>query len=757
MNKSTINKETDIDTDKCTPETLADFLISRFKKNIEAFRKYYPEISDKFENYVPQKSIDFFCSNSGTPNMAFTGDKKSYYEEYCSTQYRDFEIEQFEKLITKSDSNKSIDYTDPKEFTRFQVKDILKGKINIFNNYCGEDPYGQFHYKYFANISKIYQQKFKGDVCTVDDARIVPLFFMIGVGLGYQLWELYKKIDIFHLVIIEPDNDVFFASLHTFNWEKLLKKINADGNKLTIILEANADTIGDKFSECFIMQGFYTLGAHFIYLTRESESNYRIIDELKKRFRLLPSSYGFFDDRLFGASHCVNHLLQKKHFVNTTELSPKFRDLPVFIIGSGPSLDNDISFLRKYQDKAIIIACGTALDVLYHAGIHPDLYANTERVPEIRQALSVIQDPLFFKEIILLCAHVCHPSVVRMFEHTAIFSKLDENFCDYLSANLKIQRIHPIVRMNPLVGNMGLSGALAFGFRNIFLFGMDCGKKVSFESNHSDYTTLYKKRGYSDDNSFYNSTFVIPANFSGVCGCNDIFYKSLLSMQISLKEFLNEDNFSCINCSDGSLIEGATPKHSKELENVFSHYPDINKKEFISYVDHERTVSFDIKKCDVNKVMYPEIIEKICNNILSMVRNKPKTVKECLLICKKINDYLNEIGKDQSLTYFQRTIESAVCAPLVIITSSLFEDKDKESCLKQANDILCILEDYLTEIPEIYLKMPNYVMGDHKNYYHNGKVGRDMPHCPAPDFPQEINIIKKEYDDPLKKFVKRYV
>lgn len=758
---NTLNRriKDDIDNDRCTTENLADFLLRRFQSNIEVFRQYYPEISEKFENYVPEKSMDFFCSQSGTPNMSFSSDKKSYYEKYCSTQYRNFEIEQLEKMVKHQNfsTEEIIDCTDPKEFARFQVKDILEGRIHIINNKVEEDQYGQFHLKYFSKISEIYEQNYKGDKCKIANTKIVPLFFLIGVGLGYLLWELYKKIHILHLVIIEPDNDVFFASLHTFDWKKILKKIYSEGNELTFILESKEDIVGQKFTECFIKQGFFAAGANFIYLTRTSENDHSIIEEIKKQSQLLPSTYGFLDDRLFGASHCFRHLLQKKHFVNMTEISSEYKDCPVFIVGSGPSLDKDISFLRKYQDKAIIIACGTALDVLYHAGIHPDFYANTERVPEIKQALSVIQDPLFFKDIILLCAHVCHPSVVDMFEHTAIFSKIDENLCDFLSANLNIQRIHPIVRMNPLVGNIGLSGALAIGFRKLFLFGLDCGKRISYETNHSEYTTLYKQIGYSDNNSFYNSEFIVPANFSGECGCNDIFYKSILTMQLALREFIDDEGFSCINCSDGAFIEGATPTHSKDLAPIFLHYPIIDKKAFISYMDHDRTISFDVNYDEIKRIIYPEIIEKMCTNILEIMKDKPKTINECLRICQNINKYLNEIGKDPSLVYFQRTLESAVCGPLVIITSSLFEDNDQKLCLNTANRLLCLLKDYLKEIPEIYKKMPDYVMGEHRKYYPNGKLGRDMPNCKAPNFPQEINIIKNNYDDPVKKFIKKNV
>jgi len=47
-------------------------------------------------------------------------------------------------------------------------------------------------------------------------------------------------------------------------------------------------------------------------------------------------------------------------------------------------------------------------------------------------------------------------------------------------------------------------------------------------------------------------------------------------------------------------------------------------------------------------------------------------------------------------------------------------------------------------------------MGEHRKYYKDGKVGIDMPHCKAPLFPEERKLATREYDDPVKKFVKRY-
>ncbi|MDY6415445.1 MAG: hypothetical protein SPK83_01235 [Succinivibrio dextrinosolvens] len=47
-------------------------------------------------------------------------------------------------------------------------------------------------------------------------------------------------------------------------------------------------------------------------------------------------------------------------------------------------------------------------------------------------------------------------------------------------------------------------------------------------------------------------------------------------------------------------------------------------------------------------------------------------------------------------------------------------------------------------------------MGEHLKYFTNGKVGLDMPFCEAPSLPEALNIITKEYEDPVKKFIKQY-
>lgn len=578
----------------------------------------------------------------------------------------------------------------------------------------------------------------------------------MGVGLGYLFAEIYKKIDIANLIVIEPNKDVFFASLHTFDWKNFLLKFERDNKSISFILEDDINIIGLGFYRFFLQRGLFHVGANFIYYHCEDELNLKIHKELVLKYIQIPSAFGFFDDRIFGIAHASYSLSRKKNFVIKKDMPKEYQNIPVFIIGSGPSLDNDLPFIRKYQDKALVIACGTAIDVLYHAGIMADFFANTERVPEIFQSLSIIPDKNYFKDIILLCSNVTHPSVVDFFSQTAIFDKKDENFGGYLSANLSLTEIDSVSHMNPMVGNMGLSGAIKLGFKKIYLFGLDNGKKVGQQSIHSIYTTLYKKRGYSEDNDFYKTNKYIEANFGGECETNDLFLNSISMMKISIGLFLEQEGTSCFNCSDGALIDGATPKYSADLVELFNSLDNVDKAKFRKYMLEEKTKSFDVSIDQIKGIIYPQIYKRICDNILDITKNRPSDLKEWIPFIQSICDFLNNIASDLSL-FYAKTTESSIYGMLSILTSTLFATDDIEENQKRANHLLDIIEDYLLESPLVFEKLPDYIMGEHSKYYLNGKVGKDMPHCRAPIFPKKMNILRKEYDDPIKIFEKKYV
>ena len=412
-------------------ELLSDYLINNFNKNIQTFRKYYPEIAQKFENYIPQKTMDFFCSENGVPNLHFTGDEHDLYRQKCKYKFDEFIAE-----LQEEEKKDTTQANCPKEFCNFLVKKILADQVTYVFNQQQYDFHGQIHYKYTNRISELIAKVIDKGICKVKEAETLTLFVSVGIGLGYHLKEIASQKEILNILLIEPDPDILFASLHCFEWTEFIENIINEGKTLTFFIDNTPENIGKQFFNLLIQKGIYQISGGYFCSIYDDALSINIMQALDKYYYYLPAAYGFFDDRIFGVSHTCFSLLNKRRFILNNKLNENYKNYPVFVIGSGPSLDNDLNFIRKNQDKAIIIACGTAIDSLYHAGIMPDFYANTERTPEVSQALEIIPDKDFLKQITLLCSSVCHPYVVQNFPKTAIFGKWDENFADYLIANL---------------------------------------------------------------------------------------------------------------------------------------------------------------------------------------------------------------------------------------------------------------------------------------------------------------------------------
>ncbi|MGY2438006.1 6-hydroxymethylpterin diphosphokinase MptE-like protein, partial [Escherichia coli] len=87
-----------------------------------------------------------------------------------------------------------------------------------------------------------------------------------------------------------------------------------------------------------------------------------LITRTKQEFFFLISGWGFFDDNVIALSHCVENIRKNIPFlVKGKSLDDKWREIPVFVIGNGPSLDIAIDKLKSYQHQVIILSCGSAL------------------------------------------------------------------------------------------------------------------------------------------------------------------------------------------------------------------------------------------------------------------------------------------------------------------------------------------------------------------------------------------------------------
>lgn len=712
-------------------EDLDSFLENRFNNNIESFRKYLPKIASIFEHYIPHKKQQFICTSDGTPNLYLPEENRLFY-------------------VTN----------DPIFFCRDTLISLLNNaQFNISNYKKEKDKYGQIYDKYLNGALEIIESNNQEKI-KINDLDVIPFAIIAGVGLGYILGELYERVTVDNIVVVENDPDVFFASLHTFDWSNLLDYIFSENLSIDIIIDANPNNCLKAIENIIETKGIFLCCSLFLVFHYVNDFIKEFANICKNDFGLSANFIGFFDDYLFGISHAYHAFSCQKNFALSHTNNLLLKKYPVFVVGSGPSLDNDIEFLQKYQDKALIIACGTALDILYHTGIKPDFFANTERFPEIFEFLNSIPDKEFFSDIILVCSEVCHPKVIDIFNKTIIFGKINEPLFSYLQSQIKkIKEIQPVQFMNPLVGNMGLAASVLLGFKDIYLFGIDNGTKKEAKLVHSTHSTIYQKRCWPEIFDLYQEC---SANFGGLCRTDPLYLlsiKNITNLINSANENKTEkEQIVVYNCSDGAYIKNTLPRHSSEIQDLFDNLPVINKTELCNEICAKKSKTFDISMNELISCLYKDKFSLLCSNIIFKLRNMLNSDSRITLLNKmrELSIYLH--GENDDIQKFHnQMLNSSIQSLFITLFNAMYLKKDFKECLSICNKIIQLSIDFIQESDELFRLLPDYIMGDHRKFFKNNKVGKDMPSILAPEFPDYKKSIRKQFVDPVKKFKKKII
>ena len=213
-NIETTNQALELEELRALQQQLAVDLKERFQNSIEAFKEFMPEVATAFKDYKPKKELHFFCTQNGVPNLEFPKDNHRILCP-CDNPWEAIDKELDEQLAT----------------------------IHLHNVVIGEerDPYGQIHFRYLKKaredmlrLTDTYTDL--KDSITPAKTGSIGNAVILGSGLGYAIGLLYSKVEVANLLVVEPDPDIFYASLHTFDWAPLLQFIKSEDLGIKLIV-----------------------------------------------------------------------------------------------------------------------------------------------------------------------------------------------------------------------------------------------------------------------------------------------------------------------------------------------------------------------------------------------------------------------------------------------------------------------------------------------------------------------------------------
>jgi len=525
---------------------------------------------------------------------------------------------------------------------------------------------------------------------------------MYGVGLGYQLSYLYEQCRPRILFVIEPNFDLFYASLFTFDWYKLLEYLNEEELGIHIFLGQNKDEVIQDITVASAKIGSYLSAATVGFWHYKSDEIIELITRTKQEFFFLISGWGFFDDNVIALSHCVENIRQNIPFlVKGKSLDDKWRDIPVFVIGNGPSLDIAIDKLKSCQHQVIILSCGSALSSLYKAGIQPDIHVQVERTKVVPDSHLLLKDDQYLKGILFLSVDVIHPDCAKQFDRVGLAFKSFEPGFPLIKMHSSVARTRDILSSaNPLVGNTGLATACRLGFRNIYLIGIDNGYK-SNAHHHSKLSFYFDETGNQKDKLSIQvnkkSNHLVPGNFGGEVETTNMMISSRTVMENLIEAYADVLFY---NCSDGAKIKGAVPKRINDIS--FNNFY-CDKNSLLNHIVNDIYKPMDI---DINKLEENFHIELFNDFIDMFIRDWDKcfsTREDIVSNMLKVRDYLLAM-RVNGYEHIYRCLIGSINYSYSVILSTLYRFDVCDDLYKTINDIIKIMVEYFVAIKNKYVR-----------------------------------------------------
>lgn len=234
----------------------------------------------------------------------------------------------------------------------------------------------------------------------------------------------------------------------------------------------------------------------------------------------------------------------------------------IVVVGSGPSLNDDIQWLKSNQHKVIIFACHSSVRPLLNSGIKPDMQFNIE--PDFDgEKVQRLQLP---RDVPFVTYFGTDSKVFAEFENVFLYTDKFKTSPVCFRQNL--------VHTHPTTGNTAIAFACFCEPAEMYLLGLDFA--------YRDKDSTHVKGGHYDEvdgaqkkaaGGHFN--ILVEQNFADAAPVytRSYFDQARLQAENALAEV--KDKVKIFNCSDGAFIANTTPLKTADFN--MGDYPDKQK------------------------------------------------------------------------------------------------------------------------------------------------------------------------------------
>lgn len=449
-------------------------------------------------------------------------------------------------------------------------------------------------------------------------------FIFIGTLLGFHINDIHNKIKQQAYLIVEPSLEIFRLSLFFTDYEEISKT-----SKLFFSIQENELEIKKNILEFLEYKNIFN---NYIKFELASEKEYYLIELLKKTFICTNPLITPFSENILSLERGYKNIKNTNGLLKITDLA-LLNNIPILILGAGPSLEKYQDFIKQYHEKFLIIAVGASLKRLQYLDIIPDIIINIDKKEEILEQFNI--DEKYYKNSIIFLGPKTHHKIIEKISSENIFI-VQEN--DEISKDSKtIDCVS--------VGDFSTKLFLELGAKEIYLLGIDASfdEHKTHDSTHSNYNKIFV-------DSYEAEIIEVTGNFKEYVKTN-LLYNEIIN---SFQRIILEKDVIIYNLSDGAKLENCLPLNPKNFDTHNLNKLEIKK----NLLKNLKSNSLQILSIIENKKFEREIL--ILKNIqqnhtdtnIHLLLNKypnSKTINIFEKYLKLINPYINQCFSKKAL------------------------------------------------------------------------------------------------------------
>ncbi len=427
--------------------------------------------------------------------------------------------------------------------------DLIEGEVSIHADY---GQYSQFTKRLQERVLNrfpgLYQRMKQRNInlpTLPNGKRFSNSVVFAGVFHGLHIDHYLSTTQLRNAAFIEPDVNRFVLSCYFLDYQVLDKHFGG------LILH-----VGEDFPHSHVDRFFSNAQNTAPVWVRvlpgyASDKVEPLMRQFRLKWRNIYDTWVPAERMLNEMKNAAQNISSGKHiYAQNVPLSAKSR---IAVVGSGPSLSNDLPWLKEHQGQLIIFAAHSSVSALGQAGIKPDFQFNIETFSWNQEIYE------------LLNLDTSIPIVTPV-------GTLPGKFADFDRVLLlpELNSMHPvsfkktIPFLSPTTGNTAIGFACNCKPQQIYLFGFDFGFRESTKT-HVKESTAFQDQSMQEK-SLGTSNVQVPANFSGASAVYTRPYFNLARLHAEYAvSMARKHKTKVFNCSDGARIAGAEPCRSADI------------------------------------------------------------------------------------------------------------------------------------------------------------------------------------------------